>query len=350
MMTALDKGEYINIDAISNVSMRDSLNDVFSHVPILSKDKDGHGWYRNVKDKKIASYILNSLSESKVIRDPRKLDSGQSQASRIPPLQLLALVEKFPNISNELPIIIDQILDGNAVQLEQISDEELGEAIEKLLKSLGLVQTRDGLDVPKDKREANHVINCLEHFEEIFKSYTRGRDRCEIDNGENFNYDSESSSSSGESKNGSVSTASSSSQKKRNHSDDEESESEIGPSVKVAGPNMPTKRELEKAQLLMANFQKINEDEDEDDDFGPRLRDTTNVPDDSFEDEPIGYIGVDRYSNINPSGTLTEESAPQVQAREEWLLTPGESKSIAGMIGKRVQNIKYYSLFYRFDW
>lgn len=334
MALALDKGEFINLEGISNVPMRESLIQVFNNIPIVSKDNTGQGWYRNTKDKRITSYIMNSLTGCKVIRDPRKLDSSQSTTSRIPAIHLLSLVQQFPNIVSELPVIIDQILEGNAVALENIADEDLGEALEKLLKSLGLVQTRDGLDIPSG-REGDHVVDCLEHFEEIFKAYERGNYRLSSSNEGKTRYDSDSdrSSSSSESQHSYCSSSSSSSSRnKASHEiiEDDESGDEIGPSIKVAGPSMPTKRELEKAQLLMENYQKthgISSDE-EDDEFGPKLRTDGHV-DVSNNSMPLGYLGIE-MPKATVDSRVIDQLIPVVEKREEWLLTPGESKSLAG--------------------
>ncbi len=322
IVNALDKGEYINIDGISNIPARECLIEVFNNISIVRNDSQGHGWYRHAKNEKIASHILRVLGDAKVIKDPKKLESSEIQSSRIAPLQLLSMIQSFPNFVTEVPIIIDQILEGHAVQLDEISDDELSIVFRKLFITLGLVHTDDGLDVPTGKREGDQVIDCLEHFEEIFKSYKRGLCGNHIQN----KSDGYKSSSSTES----VKSASSHSQLASNERDEEilrgdESGLEIGPSKKVVGPSVPSRIELEKARLLMANYDKDDESSDNEDGYGPQtcIRESGSV-----ENNPIGYSGIDVFKPLREVEQVN--SVSNVHTREEWLLSPGESKSITG--------------------
>lgn len=327
IVNALDKGEYINIDGISNIPARECLIEVFNNISIVRNDSQGHGWYRHAKNEKIASHILRVLGDAKVIKDPKKLESSEIQSSRIAPLQLLSMIQSFPNFVTEVPIIIDQILEGHAVQLDEISDDELARGVGKLFITLGLVHTDDGLDVPTGKREGDQVIDCLEHFEEIFKSYKRGLCGNHIQN----KSDGYKSSSSTES----VKSASSHSQSsnlwcnsdERNeeilHGD--ESDLEIGPSKIVVGPSVPSHIELEKSRLWMTNYNKDNESSDNEDGYGPQIFISDSGP---VENNPIGYNGIDMCKPLPEVKQVN--SVSNVHTREEWLLTPGESKSITG--------------------
>ena len=70
--------------------------------------------------------------------------NSQTQASRSAPLHLLKIIQKFPEIIDDLKAILETLLDENAVDISNLENEEVSECLVSLLGSLGIKEGEDG--------------------------------------------------------------------------------------------------------------------------------------------------------------------------------------------------------------
>ena len=76
----------------------------------------------------------------KAIEQPTNLTSSKTQSSRTGSLLLINLIEQFPPLKADIKPLLMNILDGNAVNLSDLDNEDVAEIIAKFLKALGLVK------------------------------------------------------------------------------------------------------------------------------------------------------------------------------------------------------------------
>lgn len=328
ILIAMDKGEYINIEAISNTVMRDGLLHIMRQIPVVSREP-GQGWYRNDPKTTVSSFILKYLVDCKMVIEPRKLSSSEQQASRSAPMNLLTMLQDFPALLEELPVLLDQIFDGNAVQLQNLPNEDLAYGIEKLLKSLGLVETEDGIDIPDHGREKEQALAALEHFEEIFHIYNKyqklTKGNTQVSSSSNTQSNTGKQGEDDDDDKSTSSTSSSSSSSASSQASDTESTDAINMAA-IKGPSMPSRQELEAARNMMKSYQ----EESSDDEIGPHI--AAAKPAFKPFNQPLGFTGVELYEkNDKGEGADDKKEEPEVIQREEWLMTPGESNLFSGM-------------------
>lgn len=120
------------------------------------------------------------------------------------------------------------------------------------------------------------------------------------------------------------------------------------------GPAMPTRDQIEEAhQLLLHAPRSRDVDSEEDDQYGPAMEDPLSMRHSQavISSLPLGFVGledaavlaIDMNSRTNNglNSVLVESSSDQPpssttstvqQVREEWILDPGESKALSGML------------------
>ncbi len=386
ILNALDSGEYVNTNNITNETFRNSLNRIMTLIPTV----DIHpqlGWYKKERSLSVSGSILKTLLDDKTIKQPTSIDGSERIASQQAPSLVLKLISEFPDLKNDFPSLLLSILDGNAVQLDDIENEDVRFGLEKLFLCLELTSTRDGFALPEGKKQAV-VMASLKHILRSFdKSDARARQLKSSsrtgEGGKKSRKESKSSSrkdakrkkyssSSSSSSDGSSSDSSSGDEfsdknelakrphKASGHDDLVDSKlaaaaSSSSSSVPRVGPTMPSAYELTQAQLANQRYTQKEEDDDEDD-FGPQMFDpaaaTFSRPLGSVEaarlariqQQPLGFIEqavqeadqpVNKYQERYGEYVERDEEAAALAAnsateREEWILDPGQNKLIGG--------------------
>jgi hypothetical protein len=138
MISAMEAGESVNIDAISDVHFRSYLQSLFPLLPVRKIGSDGY--IRDPSVQSIGSTLLHLLLEAKSIVQPTELSHSQSLSSRTAPLAFLSLLQKFPSLRDEFPVLLDMLIDGQTACLSGLSNVEMREGLENILESLGCRQ------------------------------------------------------------------------------------------------------------------------------------------------------------------------------------------------------------------
>ena len=359
MISTMDSGQSVNISKISDKKKASILNKLFSYLPLINDPN--YGWcYNNPNGEKISSIILKKLLEEKAIKQPKELNQGEVLASQKAPLALLELFTNFPELLSEMPILLSNLLDGKAVDVEDIENEDVRDGLEKLFKSLDLA-IDSGYVLPYDSRRSA-AFEALGSLKDMIVSHERFSSDMEVEDGL-----------------GNASGSDDSSKSNDNDDDDdddgegsgdcnprgrEESEDFQLPQRKFdmvvteqqvvyKGPAMPTREQLALAQShLLHNPQSFIEEEEEEDEeeegVGPRLynpaKDASLVLRQSLQKAlPLGFTGVELESaieTITSAATMqssksfpaeSNEEPKEINEREEWILTPGNSKLISGL-------------------
>lgn len=392
MLSAIDAGEYINVDRISDPRKRDHVRAVFGCLPLQKNDE--WGWHKT-SAASIRGLMLNTLMKLGKINEPKNMSQAEQMSSRSSPLILLSMLKQFPSLLQELPVLLEQILGGNHVQLQDIGDEDLIEALERLLKSLGLVERRDGFCIPDEG--SSFVYAAVNNFNVIFADYhrlakqqkkrrreedkRRKRERKDKKSSSSARrkgkYDSDSNSDGSSDSSGSDGSDSDESSTKGDEDiprstmkeplshadmggdpkdDDEMDDAPIVPSSSsraIQGPARPSASDLAVAQQLQSttvgtHSNDEDEDDSEDDGFGPRVH-QPGFPSSSVAAAraayftsalPLGFVGVDAEAMFADSraAVKNQDTAAEVAAatddgvskREEWILNPGDSQALAG--------------------
>ncbi len=311
MITALDAGESVNLLNISDPDYRDWLIQVVSYLPVEYSETRG-GFNKSPDCLSLSGIVLWKLLELNVIKQPSTLSDPETVSFRSMQLAMDMTVAS-PTLIFELPIILTNLIDGNAMKLDGISDDDLREQLERLLIMVDMKP--DPIDgsfcLPSKKKDSKFSYDALINLRNVFTSAMS----CPLCISTNTveSGDSNSSSDDGDddsSTDGSVASIS---------ADITHSES------MQQGPQRPSAQQLVLAQQAMQSLkaQGVQEDSDDDEDddglIGPSA-----VKSASIQQQP-------RILPIFASAS-TQDNVPQEGGREEWMLTPGERSGVAGMI------------------
>lgn len=171
MVNALDSGESVNIDSISDPSFRAILNQIMRCLPLEHSYE--FGFYRKENTKPIGGNILKQLLDAGCIRQPTELNSSERLASQHVPLVVLNLLASFPALKGDMMGLLTNLKSGNAVQLEDIENDGIREGLEKLFKGLELVySSRSGSYELPEGRRGDLVEDAINHLLEVFKCET----------------------------------------------------------------------------------------------------------------------------------------------------------------------------------
>jgi hypothetical protein len=105
MMSALDAGEFVNIHAIRDESLRNALVQVFQRLPV--EMEPGRGFYKSKAVKSIGGFLLMDLLDQKVIKQPTKLSTAQMSNG---PVLMLSLLSEFPDQKREIVDVMRRLV------------------------------------------------------------------------------------------------------------------------------------------------------------------------------------------------------------------------------------------------
>ncbi len=376
IIASLDSGESVNVEAIQDIGLRDALTNVLRCLPV--KYEQHSGWYKLPEVVSVGGILLMELLNAGSIKQPSALSEAETLASRTAPLRLLTMLGRFPELRADLPGLLDSLLDGQALQLDGLENQEVADQLTQLLRALGVVETIDGLSLPTgstktaalrslylmreafrlgkvtDAAAASSVEEEDEEEKEKEKKHRkRGRDRDEhVKSSSNRAAASESDGSSGSSSDSDDgederSAATITAQRHTHQAADlpapaaasatanatanaTATASDSAFPVAAKGPAMPPGFQRPNA-AESDNCSKNGDDDDDDDDLGPlpvwkaprrTMRPTVELP-----KGPSSLV--DALSTDLPEGL----DVPATEGREEWMLTPGESKAFDALEG-----------------
>ena len=155
IMASLDAGQIISPASLDNKPLGIYLEKLLRHLPL--KYLERQGWCKE-KDSPITSisgYILNELLLLKSIVQPSDLTPSQLLASRSAPAILRDAVTKYPDLKNDIPVLLSSLSDGGSVQLTGMENREVSKILGGLLTSLG-VKVCESDD--EDDEEGSHTV------------------------------------------------------------------------------------------------------------------------------------------------------------------------------------------------
>lgn len=138
IMASLDAGQIISPASLDNKPLGIYLEKLLRLLPL--KYLERQGWCKE-KDSPITSisgYILNELLLAKSIVQPSDLTPSQLLASRSAPAILRDAVTKYPDLKNDIPVLLSSLSDGGSVQLTGMENIEVSKILGGLLTSLGV--------------------------------------------------------------------------------------------------------------------------------------------------------------------------------------------------------------------
>lgn len=334
MITALDRGEHINVGAISDAGYRNALMSVFQHLPVAMEP--GRGFYKSQGVKSIGGFLLMDLLDQRAIKQPSKLSTEQNTLG---PLHLLSLFRNHPSERANVLSVMRRLTRKKCLEYPKdfgkIEDEKAMEQLRRALLALGAFEDDDD-DICLPEKKANKVNvafkEMMKYLLEVFdkkskpsKSSKQEEKRMEEESDESSDdSDSEGSNDGGE-----------------------EEQGVLTPSANIdIGPAMPTAAEMEKNQHLSKSYVEEGVDLD-DDDFGPlpasaaaaeavamRMKAEATAKARAASSLPLGYEG-GVIPTTTPSHNSNEGSkkrkAGDESMREDWMLSPGDNAGIAAM-------------------
>ena len=191
-----------------------------------------------------------------------------------------------------------------------MDDEDVKSSLQKLFESIGIRDStgEDKYCVQSSDSKYSTLKQVLVDIVEMFTSYKRGK--------QSYHPEKSNEPLPKKAKHKSPPSSSSSSS-----SDESESDDELQQHVGI-GPALPTITQLQNAQLAAEEYNSLMNDEGEV--IGPSYDMSTLIKGNMPDDDPIGGKQV---SNAN---TDNEVSAV-VAGREEWMMTPGENKTLGDL-------------------
>jgi hypothetical protein len=173
MIASLDADEYINTDRIRNNEALRTYLQTYLMPQLPVEYVSNRGWSRRsvnvcVSDviaeklaatgEIVATPTTNTTTASAVIRVSSlssSLSSAQSTAYRIGVPRLLQLLSEFPDLRTELPSFLENMQEGNRVQLDGMEDENVADGLSRFLKSIGMEEGKKQHYLP-------FYVNCFD--------------------------------------------------------------------------------------------------------------------------------------------------------------------------------------------
>lgn len=308
VIASIDRGATETLDHIHDKSMRSAMDGILKRLQVL--DYEG-GWRRSAANIKVHKLLASEF----LMADHNRLFSSTQQ--NLSPGVLLALVLFFPDVLAELPSLLQQLVDGNAVQIGGIENASLRQGLGALLVTLGCAEGAEGHSAQSSRR-ARALLKVLRRyakqggerrltFPDKHSSSRKGEEEVEEEE------DSSSDESVGQP------LQQTQTEQQLPPDEDIEEESTLISAAAAApriGPQLPSAGE----PLAYASGS-----EDEDEGLGPQLPTQTH----SMAPQPaaLGLVGVTLYKGA------AEQKDPVKEGREEWLLTPGDSSAIKALGG-----------------
>jgi hypothetical protein len=323
MITALDRGEHVNVGAISDVGFRDALISVFQCLPVAMEH--GRGFYKSQGVKSIGGFLLMDLLDQKAIKQPSRLSTEQNTLG---PLHLLSLFRDHPSDRTSVLSAMRRLSKRKCLEcddFDKIGNSKVKEQLRRVLIAIGAYENDDG-DICLPEKKTNKVNIA---FKEMMKCVMTVFDRSSKREAKKNREDSDKSSENSDSETSS--------------NEDERKEDVPDPSTKIdIGPALPTASEMQKNQQLSKSFVQKEMDLDEDD-YGPlpasaaaaaavatRLKAEATAQARATSSVPLGVIPTTTPSNGSNGGSKKRKVGNE-SMREDWMLSPGDNAGIAAM-------------------
>jgi hypothetical protein len=168
VLKSLDDGEYVDISAIRDSATKTALGELMRLLPVLYNEPNG--WYKQTERTNVTQYVLSELLTHHAILPATDLSMSQSLASKNVMLKLMVLLSSFPDLKGEFSGLLSTLLDGNAIQVDALDNEDIRDGLEDIFKAMGLERTREGYGIPEGRKE-ELVREAIEHLVEVFDSY-----------------------------------------------------------------------------------------------------------------------------------------------------------------------------------
>jgi hypothetical protein len=174
VLKALDDGEFVDVNEVSNPTSREILTNLMRYLPVLYNH--GNGWYKETLHTKVTQYVVSQLEKEQHIKDGSELTMSESLASKNVMLKLMVLLETFPDLKGELGSLFATILGGDAIQVDSLDNEDIRDGLEDIFRAIGLERTADGYSIPQG-RKTELVTEALQHLVTAFESYEETHSR-----------------------------------------------------------------------------------------------------------------------------------------------------------------------------
>ncbi len=368
MIASLDTGESVNTDAIKDAHMREELVKILRCLPLQYESRSG--WYKRPEIVSVGGVLLMELLDAGSIKQPGVLNEAEALASRSAPQRLLTLLASFPELRLELPMLFDSLLDGQALQVDGMDNIDVAAGLRLLLRSLGLLESVDGWSIPAGPEKVSVMrslkslkfvlilggVDCASASTSKDNSVSQSRKRrlrsASVSSGDSSSRDRSSSNDSEDSRSGADDEFYG--QRNQHKLDVQVTTAANNVSIAPASASLltsnlemgsqPVSRRVQAPSLppdfkCASNLNK--EEEDDEEEIGPlpswqAARRTVSQPSVAAS-APENSALLKALSTQIPSGNCGAQSEGSVASitggREEWMLTPGDSKAMAALEG-----------------
>ena len=150
IMTSLDSGNIVCLENITDKSLGLYLDKVFKFLPL--KFTSGRGWSKDPENPihSLSGYILNELLTLKAIVQPSDLTPSQILSSKTAPGVIKDIMKAYPDLSQEIPAILEDMIGGAEVELGGIENAEIARLLGTFFDALGF-KVGDGSDNSDDE-------------------------------------------------------------------------------------------------------------------------------------------------------------------------------------------------------
>merc|ERR1719223_1777771 len=87
----------------------------------------------------------------------------------------MTLLSSYPELKVEFPHLLTVLQNGNCIDLDDVDNESIREGLERVFKSLELVNTDTGYSLPEGRKQET-VVASLASFKCIFDSVIREKE------------------------------------------------------------------------------------------------------------------------------------------------------------------------------
>ena len=150
IMVSLDSGNIVCLENLTDKSLGLYLDEVFKCLPL--KYSAGRGWSKDPENPihSISGYILNELLTLKTIVQPADLTPSQALSSKSAPGVIKDIMIAYPDLSQEIPAMLEDIIGGAEVQLGGLENGKIAQLLGTFFDALG-VKTADDSDNSSDE-------------------------------------------------------------------------------------------------------------------------------------------------------------------------------------------------------
>lgn len=331
LIASLDRGATENWSSVADAGKKQALNRIMEKLQVVEKAPGDGGWRRssaNLKVHKILSSDFLSQDHHRLVKSTRQ---------NLAPGIAVVLILFFPNIVLELPALLHQLLDDQAVQIEGMENPSLRQGLAAFLQTLGCEKHAEGY-TRTSSRPIKGMLDVLKYYVKSGGQHDlrlSSRDSA----GRKGDHEQEAEQEEGKQAERSAtdpmdkphhppspSSAPSSPSSSSSASDDDEAPSpapQIPPTTsseqraRVVGPQLPRREDISHAAS------------DSEEDVGPQPSSAGWVGPLSLP-QAVGFVGVTLYKEEGKDPLTAASSSSSALQREEWILDPGQSKALKG--------------------